>query len=203
MRVNLRLRAIVLGLAITVTACDSPPTADVGAARAAVDKAATDRADQYAAESLKAAKDAQAALDQELKAQEGKWVKSYGRTKELAVAAKAAGDKAAAEAAAAKEKADAAAAKAKADAAARRARAIAAPVRVGGQIKPPTKIKDVTPVYPAIARSARVAGAVVIAATASSLVLPYDFTHLASWVFSSRSSAACASRAVLSESAAY
>jgi protein TonB len=165
MRVNLRLSAIVLGLAISVTACDSPPSADVDAAKAAVDKAATDRAAQYAAESLKAAQDAQAALDLELKAQEGKWVKSYGRTKELAVAAKAAGDKAATEAAAAKEKADTAAAKAKADAAARRARAIAAPVRVGGQIKPPTKVKDVAPVYPAIARSARVAGAVVIAAT--------------------------------------
>ena len=165
MRVNLSLRAIVLGLAITVTACDSAPTADVDAAKAAVDKAATDRADQYAAESLKAARDAQAALDLELKAQEGKWVKSYGRTKELAVAAKAAGDKATAEAAAAKEKTEAAAAKAKADAAAARARARTAPVRVGGQIKPPTKIKDVKPVYPAIARSARVAGAVVIEAT--------------------------------------
>jgi protein TonB len=165
MRVNLRLRAIVLSLAITVTACDSPPTADVDAAKAAVDKAATDRADQYAAESLKAARDAQAALDLELKAQDGKWVKSYGKSKELAVAAKAAGDKATAEAAAAKEKADAAAAKAQAAAAAARARARTAPVRVGGQIKPPTKIKDVTPVYPAIARSARVAGAVVIEAT--------------------------------------
>ena len=165
MRVNIRLRAIVLGLAITATACGSPPTAEVDAAKAAVDKAATtDRAGQYAAESLKAAQDAQAALDLELKAQEAKWVKSYDRTKELAVAAKAAGDKAAADAAVAKEKADAAA-KTKADAAARRARAIAAPVRVGGQIKPPTKVKDVTPVYPAIARSARVAGAVVIAAT--------------------------------------
>jgi TonB family protein len=152
MRINLRLHAIVLGLAMTVTACDSPPTADVDAAKAAVDKAATDRADQYAADSLKTARDAQAALDLELKAQEAKWVKSYGKTKELAVAAKAAGDKAAAEATAAKEKSDAAAAKVKADAA-------------GGQIKPPTKVKDVTPVYPAIARSARVAGAVVIAAT--------------------------------------
>ena len=165
MRVNLGLHAILLGLAITFTACDSPPTADVDAAKVSVDKAAKDRADQYAADSLKTARDAQAALDLELKAQEGKWVKSYGRTKELAVAAKAAGDKAAAEAAAAREKADAAAAKTKADAAAARARARRAPVRVGGQIKPPTKVKDVTPVYPAIARSASVAGAVVIEAT--------------------------------------
>ena len=106
-----------------------------------------------------------AALDSELKAQEGKWFKSYDRSKELAVAAKAAGDKAAADAAAGKEKADAVAAKKKADAAAARAKASVAPVRVGGNIRAPKKIKDVKPVYPAIAQSARVAGAVTIEAT--------------------------------------
>jgi protein TonB len=40
-----------------------------------------------------------------------------------------------------------------------------APVRVGGNIKPPTKIRDVKPVYPAIAQSARVQGVVIIEAT--------------------------------------
>jgi protein TonB len=40
-----------------------------------------------------------------------------------------------------------------------------APVRVGGAIKPPTKIKDVRPVYPPIAQSARVSGVVIIEAT--------------------------------------
>ena len=39
------------------------------------------------------------------------------------------------------------------------------PVRVGGAIKPPTKIKDVRPVYPPIAQSARVSGVVIIEAT--------------------------------------
>jgi len=164
MRVIVRFRAIALGLAITVAGCASPPSSDVDAAKAALDKATTDRADQYAAESLKAAQDAKAALDAELKAQEGKLIKSYDKTKELAVAAKAAGDKAAADAVAAKEKADAVAAKQKADAAAR-ARARRAPLRVGGQIKPPIKVKDVKPVYPAIARSAGVVGAVTIEAT--------------------------------------
>jgi TonB family protein len=158
MRVIVRFRAIALGLAISVTGCASPPNADVDAAKAALDRATTDRAGQYAAESLKAAQDAGAALDAELNAQEGKWFKSYDKTKELAVAAKAAGDKAAADAVAAKEKADAAAARAK-------AKAKMAPVRIGGQIKAPTKIKDVTPVYPAIAQTARVAGAVTIEAT--------------------------------------
>ena len=164
MRVIVRFRAIALGLAITVTGCASPPNADVDAAKAALDRAASERADQYAPESLKAAQDAQAAVDAELKTQEGKWLKSYDKTKELAVATKAAGDKAVADALAGKEKADAIAAKAKANAAAR-AKAKAAAVRIGGQIKPPTKIKDVQPVYPAIARSARVAGVVTIEAT--------------------------------------
>jgi TonB family protein len=165
MRVSVRFRVTVLGLALAVTGCASPPTPDVDAAKAAVDRAATERADQYAAESLKAAQDARAALDAELKTQQGKWLKSYGKTKELAVATKAAGDKAAADAVAGKEKADAVAAKKKADAAAARARAQIAPVRVGGQIRAPKKIKDVKPVYPAIAQSARVAGAVTIEAT--------------------------------------
>jgi protein TonB len=35
---------------------------------------------------------------------------------------------------------------------------------VGGQIKPPTKTKDVKPVYPPIAQSARVQGVVIIEA---------------------------------------
>jgi protein TonB len=40
-----------------------------------------------------------------------------------------------------------------------------APVRVGGAIKQPTKIKDARPVYPPIAQSARVQGVVIIEAT--------------------------------------
>ena len=55
-------------------------------------------------------------------------------------------------------------AKQKADAAAR-AKARIAPLRIGGQIQAPKKIKDVQPVYPAIAQSARVSGAVTIEAT--------------------------------------
>jgi TonB family protein len=164
MRVTLRFLAMSLGLMITVTGCASPPNADVDAAKAALDKATTAGADQYAAESLKAAQDARAALDAELKVQEGKMLKSYDKTKELAIAAKAAGDKAAADAVAGKEKADAAAAKEKANAEAR-AKARMAAVRPGGRLMAPKKIKDVPPVYPPLAKSAHVSGDVTIEAT--------------------------------------
>jgi len=164
MFVTFKLRTIAVGLAVIAASCASPPRADVDAANAAVDKASGQGADRYAAASLKSAQDARAALDAELKVQEGKWVKSYDKAKELALTAKVAGDKAAADAVAGKERADAIAAKAKADAAAK-AKATIAPVRVGGQIRPPTKIKDVKPVYPAIAQSARVGGTVTIEAT--------------------------------------
>ena len=36
------------------------------------------------------------------------------------------------------------------------------PVPVGGKIRPPVKLRDVAPVYPAIAQAARVAGVVII-----------------------------------------
>src|ERR1019366_1085277 len=40
-----------------------------------------------------------------------------------------------------------------------------APVRGGGGIKPPTQVKDVNPIYPPIAQSARVQGIVILEAT--------------------------------------
>jgi TonB family protein len=162
MRVMIRLLAIVL--ATTLTGCASPPSADIEAAKGAVDKASADQADKYAAESMRAAQDARAALDAELKVQEGKMVKSYDKARELAAAAKGAGEKASTEAAAAREKADAVVA-AKEKAAAARARTIKAAVRPGGRIMAPKRIKDVAPVYPALAQTARVSGPVTIEAT--------------------------------------
>jgi protein TonB len=40
-----------------------------------------------------------------------------------------------------------------------------APIRVGGNIRPPTKIKDARPLYPSIAQAARVEGMVIIETT--------------------------------------
>lgn len=96
---------LVLALSVTLVACATPPTADIDAAKTAISGADAAGAAEYAADSLKAAQDAQAALDAELKAQEAKWFKSFDKAKELAAAAKAAGEKATADAAAGKEKA--------------------------------------------------------------------------------------------------
>jgi len=111
MRVGYLLLAC--GLSIAVAGCGTPPTTDVDAARASVENATANGASQYASASLKEAQDAQAALDAEMKAQDGKWFRSYDKAKELAATAKAAGDKASTEAATAKEKATAKAAAAK------------------------------------------------------------------------------------------
>jgi TonB family protein len=161
MRSRLGLVMLILGLAAMTVGCGAPPTADINAAKAAVANATAAGAGNYAADSLKAAEDAQAALDAELKAQEANWFKSYDKAKQLALAAKEAGEKAAAEAVAAKEKA-AAAAKAEAEA---KAKAESEAVRVGGKIKQPTKTKDVKPEYPSAAQSAKVEGVVIIEAT--------------------------------------
>ena len=144
------------------------PTADIDAARAARDKALASNAVRYAPESLAASESAQTALDAELAAQDARWVKSYDRAGELAASARAASDKAVADATAGMARADAAAkaaaAKAKADAEMRATLATTA-VRVGGAIRNPTKIKDVTPEYPSVAKSARIGGTVQVQLT--------------------------------------
>jgi protein TonB len=162
-----RLSAILLVLAFA-TACGTRPTADIDAAKAAFDKASV-TAGQYAAESVKAAQDANATLDAELATQDAKWIKSYDRARELAVSVRLASEKAIADATAGKARAEAAAAvaeKAKANAnAGTRAKLATRAVRVGGAIRNPTKTKNVPPVYPAVAKSARIGGTVHVEAT--------------------------------------
>jgi TonB family protein len=162
-----RLSAILLVLAFA-TGCDTRPTAEIDAAKAVLDNASV-TAGQYATESLKAAQDAHADLDAELAAQDTKWIKSYDRARELAASARLASEKAIADATAGKARAEAAvaaaaAAKLKADTAVRTKLATRA-VRVGGAIRNPMKTKNVLPVYPAVAKAARVGGTVHVEAT--------------------------------------
>jgi hypothetical protein len=82
---------LVMGLA--AAGCASPPQADIDAAKAALNKASAAGAAEYAADSLKAAQDAQTALDAELKAQADKFAlfRSYTKAAELAKAPKGKG----------------------------------------------------------------------------------------------------------------
>jgi hypothetical protein len=109
-----RLSVVVLALAVAA-ACGTRPTTEIDAAKAALGRASASAA-QYAPESLKAARDADAALDAELAAQDARWIKSYDRANELATSARLASEKAITDAAAGKARADAAAAAAAAGA---------------------------------------------------------------------------------------
>ena len=103
------MRKITFGLLMVVlvfmVGCAKPPEEAIKAVSTAIEQATAAGAGDYAADSLKAAEDAKAQLDQELKAQEEKFAlfRSYKKAEELAASAKAAGEKAAADAKARKE----------------------------------------------------------------------------------------------------
>ena len=158
-------RAIaILSVTVLASACSAPPQPEIDAANAALAKARGSQAAQYAGGAMRDAEQSKAALDSELSAQEQKWMKSYDRARELAAATTAAAERATTEAGTAREAAARKEAAAK-EAEARRAATKAAAVRAGKEVRQPVKIKDVPPVYPAIAKSARVGGTVVVEAT--------------------------------------
>ncbi|MFN8060640.1 MAG: hypothetical protein U0Q12_15910 [Vicinamibacterales bacterium] len=101
----------VLTASVGLAGCAQPPTAEISAVDAAIQQAEAAGATDYAAEAIRAARDAKAQLDAELKAQEGKFglMRSYTEASKLAAAAKQAGEQAAKAAAAGKEQAKAAA----------------------------------------------------------------------------------------------
>ena len=165
MRVIVSFGAIALGLAITFTGCGSPPSADVDAAKAAIDRAERPRRSvcrriakgcpKCQGSARRRTESSGRQVDQLVRQDQGaRGCCESGRREGGRRCCRGQG-----------EGRRRRAAKQKADAAARARAKLVAPVRVGGQIKAPTKIKDVKPVYPAIARSARVAGVVTIEAT--------------------------------------
>jgi hypothetical protein len=104
MRRALSLIAVAL-LLVAVNGCAKPPQPEIDAAKAAVNGARNAEAGLYADASLRAAEDAVAQLDAELKVQEEKFAlfRSYKKATELSAAAKSAGEKAEADAKAGKE----------------------------------------------------------------------------------------------------
>lgn len=164
MRLEWTRGVAILSLTVLAAACGAPPQPEIDAANAAIEKARSNDAAQYASAAFREAEQSKAALDSELSAQQQNWMKSYDRARELAAATTATAERAATEAATARAEVERKATMAKA-AEARRAAVRAAAVKAGTLTRQPVKVKDVAPVYPAIAKSARVGGTVVVEAT--------------------------------------
>jgi len=88
------MRYVVLGMAgmFMMTGCSSPPAQELDAAKASIQGAATAGAEKYAPEDLKKLNDQLSAANDGIKAQEGKWFKSYDKAKEMLVKVKADAD---------------------------------------------------------------------------------------------------------------
>ena len=164
MRLEWTRALAILSVTVLAWGCSQPPQPEINAADAAIEKARGSQAGKYAGDALRQAEESKAALDAELKAQDEKWIKSYDRARELATATTSAAERASTEATTAREAEAKKEAAAKA-AAAKREATRAAAVRVGRGVQAPVKIKDVTPVYPAMAKSARVGGTVQVELT--------------------------------------
>jgi hypothetical protein len=97
--------SLIVVVAIAAVGCAQPPQAQIDAAKASVDKATSAGATEYAPESYTAARDAQARLDAELTAQNGKFalMRSYDEATRLAATVVEAGNKAASDAATGKQ----------------------------------------------------------------------------------------------------
>jgi hypothetical protein len=86
-----RARYLVLAVAVVfmLVGCSSPPAQEQAAATAAIKELAAAGADKYSPEDLKKLNDQVAAANDEIKAQEGKFFKSYDKSKEMLVKVKA------------------------------------------------------------------------------------------------------------------
>lgn len=71
-----------LVLAVTLTACGKQPTAEIDAARVAIDAAVSEGAEKYTADDLQAVNTLLAAAMEEIKTQDGKLFKNYKKAQD-------------------------------------------------------------------------------------------------------------------------
>jgi len=96
MRTRLLIALSLVMMMVLVASCAKAPQDQVESARASLKAAQDAEAGTYARDAMANAEQQMAALDEEMKAQQGKFAlfRSYGKTKELASAAQAAADSA-------------------------------------------------------------------------------------------------------------
>lgn len=89
-----KIAVLLLSLALvaTLSACGKQPTAEIDAARASIDAAVADGAEKFIPADLKVVNDQMTAAMEEIKTQDGKLFKSYGKAKEALVKVKADAD---------------------------------------------------------------------------------------------------------------
>ena len=80
---------LTVAVAVMIVGCSSPPSQELDSATASIKGLAAAGAEKYAPEDLKKFNDQVAAANQEIKAQEGKWFKSYDKAKEMLTKVKA------------------------------------------------------------------------------------------------------------------
>jgi len=102
-RVSLVLIALAL---LAIAGCSKPPEAEMQAAQASMDQARAAEAEQYVPDAFRTASDTLNAANAAKQEQDSKFAlfRSYGKSKEMFIAAKALADKAATDAAAEKER---------------------------------------------------------------------------------------------------
>jgi hypothetical protein len=96
MRTRLLAALSLVMMLVLVASCAKAPSDQVESARASMKAAQDAEAGTYAKDAMANAEQQMAALDEEMKAQQGKFAlfRSYGKTKEMAAAAQAAADSA-------------------------------------------------------------------------------------------------------------
>jgi hypothetical protein len=97
--------SLIAALGLALAGCSQAPTADVDAAKHAMEEARQAQAPEYAPQAWTAAQDADAKLQAELDAQQKRWapLRSYTVAKQLAADEKSAAERSMSEAATAKE----------------------------------------------------------------------------------------------------
>lgn len=100
------VKACGLAMLVGVAACAKPPEAEIAAVKTAVEAARTSGATEYAPESLRAAEEALAKLQAEVKAQDARfaWFRKYDQAQVLIAEVQKAADKAVQDAAAERER---------------------------------------------------------------------------------------------------